>query len=119
VEGKKIYLQPKGTVLNTICDIVELTRGRSFGSDSANGITSAHMKMYGYKWDVHFLVEDIGKNRSCVTVGIEGERRDKRKEIRSVFALLDSMLLIDAEIEFADKEQSAEAEIVYSDNAES
>ena len=56
--------------------------------------------MYGFKWDVRFIVEDIGKNRSSVTVEIIGERRDKKKEIRSMFALLDSMLLVGAEIEF-------------------
>ena len=100
MEGKKYYLQPSGTVLGTIHDIVDFLRGKPYNSDTANGVTNAHMTMYGFKWDVHFLVEDIGMNRSRVTIGLEGERLDKRKEIRSMFALLDSMLLVGAELEF-------------------
>jgi hypothetical protein len=34
-----------------------------------------------------------------VTIEIAGERHDKEKEIRSAFALLDSMLVTGAEIE--------------------
>jgi hypothetical protein len=106
MEGKKYYLQPYATVLSTIHDIVEFLKAKPFNSDTAHGIINAHLTMYGFKWDVHFLVEDAGKNRSRVTIGIEGERTDKKREIRSMFALLDSMLLIGAELEFADKECS-------------
>ena len=117
MEGRKYYLQPSGTVLNTIHDIVEFLKGRPFNSDTVHGIINAHLTMYGFKWDIHFLVEDIGRNRSRVTIGIEGERTDKKREIRSMFALLDSMLLIGAEIEYADEQQSDEIKIIGSDNA--
>ena len=104
MEGKKIYLQPRGLVLDTIHDIVEFLRGKPTVSDTPRGKISTGLTMYGYKWDVRFTVEDIGKNRSSVTIEVDGERQDKKKEIRSMFALLDSMLLVGAEIEFAENE---------------
>ena len=103
MQGKKAYLQPRGTVLNTIHDIVELLRGKPTVSDTSNGKVCTRLTMYGYKWDILFTVTDIGKNCCSVAIEIEGERRDKRREIRSVFSLLDSMLLIGAEIEFEER----------------
>ena len=100
VTGKKIYLQPMETVLNTIHDTVELLRGRPTVSDTPNGKVKTRLTMYGYKWDVIYTVADIGRNRCSVAVEIEGERQDKKREIRSVFALLDSMLLVGAEIDY-------------------
>ena len=102
MEGKKSYLQPRGVVLDTVHDIVEFLRGKPTVSDTPNGKVSTGLTMYGYKWDVRFTVVDIGNNRSSVTIEVDGERRDKKKEIRSMFALLDSMLLVGAEIEFAE-----------------
>ena len=87
-------------VLGTVHDIVELTRGRQTVGDTSNGKINTNISMYGAKWEVRFTVEDIGKNRSNVTIEIDGEKQDKRKEIRSMFALLDSMLAIEAEIEY-------------------
>ena len=101
--GKKTYLQPIGTVLNTIHDIIELLKSGSTVSDTPNGKVSTRLTMYGYKWDVLFTVTDIGKNRCDVVIEIEGERQDKRREIRSIFSLLDSMLLTGAEIEYEEK----------------
>ena len=103
MQGKKAYLQPRGTVLNTIHDIVELLRGKPTVSDTPNGKVNTRLMMYGYKWDVLFTVTDIGKNRCNVVIEIEGERQDKKREIRSVFSLLDSMLLTGAEIEYEEK----------------
>ena len=103
MQGKKAYLQPKGTVLNTIHDIVELLRGKPTVTDTPNGKVNTRLTMYGYKWDILFTVTDIGKNRCNVTIEIEGERKDKKREIRSVFSLLDSMLLVGAEIEYEEK----------------
>ena len=103
VRGNKIYLQPRGTVLDTIHDIVELLRGKPTVSDTLNGKVNTRLTMYGYKWNVLFTVADIGKNRCNVVIEIEGERQDKRREIRSVFSLFDSMLLTGAEIEYEEK----------------
>ena len=104
--GKKVYLQPKGTVLQAACDIVELLRGKPTIGDTANGIISTRVSMYGNKWEIRFTVTDIGRNRSSVTIEIVGKRSEKRKEIRSMFALLDSMLIAEAEIEFEDNSSS-------------
>ena len=100
-------MQPRGTILDTIHDIVEFLRGRQTVSDTPRGKVSTRLTMYGFKWTVDFAVEDIGKNRSSVTIGIEGERRNKKKEIRSMFALLDSMLVGLAEIEYEESHAQA------------
>jgi hypothetical protein len=55
MEGKKIYLQPKVTVLHTIHDIVELTRGKPTVTDTPNGRVSTRLSMYGMKWDVETM----------------------------------------------------------------
>ena len=102
--GKKAYLQPRETVLQTVCDVVELLRGKPTLGDTANGMIRTRLTMYGLKWEVRFTVADLGRNRSGVTVEVTGERKDKRKEIRSMFSLLDSMLLAEAEIEFDEAE---------------
>ena len=83
-------------------DIVELLRGKATVGDTANGNISTRLSMYGMKWDVRFTVTDLGRNRSRVAIEITGERKDKKKEILSMFALLDSMLVAAAEIEFED-----------------
>ena len=103
VQGKKAYLQPRETVLNTIHDIVELLRGNPTVSDTPNGKVNTRLTMYGYRWDVLFMVTDLGKNRCNVAIEIDGGRQDIKREIRSVFSLLDSMLLLGAEIEYEEK----------------
>jgi hypothetical protein len=100
MNGSKNYLQPKRFVLTTVYDIAELLQGRTTFCDTPNVIIRAQIKMYGKKWDVLFAVKDIGNNRSRVTIGIDGKMFDKKKEIRSMFTLLDSMLLLDPDIEF-------------------
>jgi uncharacterized cupredoxin-like copper-binding protein len=106
VKGQKIYLQPKGTVLGTVHDVVELMKGKPTVGDTANGKVSTFLSMYGQKWEVRFTVEDMQRNRSRVTIEMDDDRLDKKKEMRSVFALLDSMLLVEAEIEFEENENA-------------
>ena len=100
IEGTKKYLQPRAAVLGAVSDIVELLKGRQTVGDTANGKITTCISMYGKKWKARFAVEDIGMNRSSVTVRVDGERTDKKKEIRGMFALLDSMLLDGADIEY-------------------
>lgn len=99
MKGRKTYLQPKEMLLNTIHDTVELVRGRLISDDALNGIIKARFSMYGYKWFICYTVIDIGNNRCSVTIEVEGERKDKKREIRSAFALLNYMLAEDAQIE--------------------
>jgi hypothetical protein len=101
--GSRIYLQPKATIINTILDIVELQRGKTVYSDTANGIVHFLVSMYGYKWEYRFAVLDIGKNRCKVKLEVEGDTKQKRRHIIREFALLESMLINEAQIEFEDK----------------
>jgi len=100
MEGAKIYLQPKATVLNAVSDLAELQKGTLTFSDNERGIIHFAIEMYAFRWELGFTVTDIGKNRSRVAIGAYGEKRARENLIRREFALLDSILLIGAEIEF-------------------
>ena len=103
MEGKKIYLQPKGTLLNAISDVLELQKGKTVYSDTPNGKVCFTIRMYGLKWELRFTVTDIGKNRSEVRLEIAGEERGNEKLIYRQFALIDSMLIGLAKIELSEK----------------
>ena len=103
MEGKKIYLQPFGTALQVINDMAELQKGKLIFSDSPNGIIHFAITMYGNKWELKFEVTDIGKNRCNVKIEIEEETKNSESLIERQFALLDSMLIIDAKMELSIK----------------
>jgi hypothetical protein len=104
--GMKFYAQPAGLVLQTVNDIIELQKCTVTYADSPNGKICFRASMYGFKWDFCFFVTDIGHGRSCVRIEIDGEKKGKENLIRREFALLDSMLCVGAEIEFAEGGQS-------------
>ena len=98
--GTKFYLQPWGTVLNAVHDIQELQRGKSTFSDTSNGKTSFTVSMYGKKVEYRFAVTDTGQNRCRVQLEVEGDTLKKKKHILRELALLDALLISDAEVEF-------------------
>ena len=98
--GGRYYLQPKATVLNAIHDIQELQKGKSTFSDTSNGITGFAVTMYGNKVEYRFTVTDTGKNRCRVLIEADGDTSKKKRHITREFALLDSILISDTEIEF-------------------
>ena len=92
MEGKKSYKLPKGYIFSTIYDIIELQNGELILSDTRHGRIHYQVAMYGYVWELLYVVTDIGISKTDVTLRIIGERKDNAKEIRREFALLDSML---------------------------
>jgi hypothetical protein len=100
VVGKKVYLQPRGTVINGICDLIEIQNGKITLSDTPNGIVHFQVIMYGSKWELKFIVADIGQNRSFVRLEIESERSHE-KFMHREFTLLDTFFFSFAEIEMA------------------
>jgi hypothetical protein len=108
MEGTKIYLQPMGTVLNTINDIVELQNGKLTFSDTPNGRIHFLVRMYASRWEYQFAVTDIGQNRCQVQIEIDEAFNEKEREILREFALLDSMLLIGAKLEISEKGDNME-----------
>lgn len=92
MRGKKKYSHPKRYVLDTIHDIVELQSGELIISDAIHGRILYRVSMYGRKWELLYTVVSLDKAKCSVTIEIDGERRDKEKEIRREFALLDVML---------------------------
>ena len=101
MNGKKIYLQPKGTILNAISDLAELQNGKVTFSDTPNGKVHFSVKLYHNKWEYKFLVRDIGKNRSIVELELEGNDIRTEGNINREYALLDSILIEGAKIEIA------------------
>ena len=101
--SKKIYLQPRGTMLHAISDLAELQEGRFTFSDTPNGKIHFSINLYQEKRELKFLVEDIGKNRSIIELELEGS--DKVESIiNHEYALLDSILTERAEIEPSETE---------------
>ena len=104
MEGKKVYYQPMGMVLDAINDIVELQNGKLTYSDTPHGKIHFIIRMYAFKWELQFTVTDIGKNQSSVIIEIGGEKRGKEDLIKREFALLDSMLMSGSQIEITKKD---------------
>ncbi len=98
-----MYLQPIGTLLNTINDIVELQKGKLTHSDTQNGRISFLVKMYDFAWELCFTVTDIGKNRCRVQIGADGDSLSRELLVLREFALLDAMLVVGAQIELRQK----------------
>ena len=98
--GTKYYLQPMGTMLSAIYDIQELQRGKTTLSDSGNGKYGFTVSMYGNKVKYLFTVTDTGQNRCRVQIEADGDTLKKKRHVLREFALLDMILISDAEIEF-------------------
>jgi len=100
LEQTKAFPIPKEHIINTLYDIIELQNGALILSDVARGLIYYKVTMYGYEWELMYTIK--GENcmhdpggrgeRSKVTLQIVGERKDKAREIRREFALLESML---------------------------
>ena len=104
MEGKKVYYQPYGRVLDAINDIVELQKGKLTFSDTPHGKIHFLIKMYAFKWELQFAVTDLGNNRSNVILVVGGEKRGKEDVMLREFALLDSMLMSGSQIEITKKD---------------
>ena len=102
--GNKMYLQPRGTVIDGICDLIEIQSGKITFSDTQNGVIHFRVIMYGSKWEMKFTVEDIGKNRSFVRLEVESDKSHE-KFIHREFTLLDTFLITGAEMEIENMQQ--------------
>jgi len=100
--GNKKYPIPKGYILNTVHDVIELLKGKLIMSDTRLGRVHYQVSMYGYDWELLYVVTEKGINKTEVALRVIGERKDKKKEIRREFALLDSMLGGGADVKFSD-----------------
>jgi len=105
VVGHKVYLQPRGTVIDGICDLIEIQSGKIIFSDTPNGVIHFRVVMYGSKWELKFTVADIGKNRSSVRLVVESEKSHE-KFIQREFTLLDTFLITGAEIEIENMQRA-------------
>ena len=102
--GNKVYFQPRNYVLAAIHDIKELQNGKGTFSDTASGKINFSIKYYNTKYELMFTVTEIGENRCQVEIGINGEVKDKDKKILREYALLDSVLLDNTQVELVKKE---------------
>ena len=98
--GTKIYLQPAGMVLGTINDLIEMQGAAVMLSDSKQGKIYYSVSLYGFMREYRFSVDNIEKMRCVVRLEIDDmelDEPDKEVMIQRQFALLDSMLVINAE----------------------
>ena len=100
MEGKKTYSKTKSYIFNTVYDIIELQKGDLILSDTRLGRLQYQITQYGYIWELMYLINEKGANKSEVTLSVIGERKDKAKEISREFALLDSMLEGSSSVKF-------------------
>ena len=89
---EKIYPYPRGTVINAICDLVELQKGKSTFSDTPNGKIFYRVTMYFCKYEFRFTVTDIDESSSQVSLEVAGTELGANDMSRRQIALLDSML---------------------------
>jgi len=90
--GRKTYPKSKRYILNTIYDVIELQKGQLLVTDTKHGRVHYQVSMYGYVWELLYIVSERDVERSEVSLRVIGERKDKAKEIRREFAILDAML---------------------------
>jgi len=107
MEGRKLYLQPAGMIFSTVLDIAELQKGKVTYADSQTGIIHFRVSMYGFKWEMRYTITDLGQNRSQVQIEIDGDKRNKERQILRELNLLDSMLLTGSQIEIVSAAENA------------
>jgi hypothetical protein len=101
--GSRVYMHPRNYILNTIHDVKEIQNGKGTYFDMQQGKVNFLVRLYHAKWEYQFTVTEIGVNRCSVEIGIGGDVQNKEDKIRREFALFDSMLAANTEIELEDK----------------
>ena len=104
----KTYSISKKIILNNIYDIIELQNGEIILSDANLGRVQYQVTMYGYKWEFLYVVSESKPGISTVSLRVIGERKDRAREIRREFALLDSMLEGGADVKLCDPDNIAQ-----------
>ena len=102
MEGIKTYSKSKKIILDNIYDIIELQNGEIILSDAKLGRVQYQVTMYDYKWEFLYIVSENKPGISTVSLRVIGERKDRVREIRREFALLDSMLEGGADVNLSD-----------------
>ena len=88
--------------MNTIYDIIELQNSDLIFSDKKLGRILFELTMYGYVWGLLYQISETGIGKCDVSLRVIGERKDKQREIRRQFSLLDMMLEGGADVKFTD-----------------
>ena len=105
MEGKKTYPKPKNYIFNTVYDIIELQNGELILSDTKLGRIYYKVSMYGYVWEFLYVITELRTGKCEVSIRVIGERKDKAREIRREFSLLDAMLDGGSNVELVDTDK--------------
>ena len=97
--NERVYSKSRNYILGTINDIKEMQNGKGTPSDGPNGKINFLVRLYYQKWEYQFTVTELDDSRCRVEIGIVGEVKKKEDKILRQFALLDSMLAANSEIE--------------------
>jgi len=101
--GEKIYLLPEDMVFEAIADLARMQGAEINLSDSSQGKISFFADLYGAMREYCFSITNIDKKRCNVRLTVvdpEIDKPGKKVMIRRQFALLDSMLVINADTAF-------------------
>ena len=101
--GAKMYLIPEGMVFEAITDLAVIQGAKVTLSDSSQGKISFFADLYGALREYSFSITSIDKKRCNVRLTVvdpEIDEPGKKVMIRRQFALLDSMLVINADTAF-------------------
>ena len=104
--GSRVYFQPRNYVLDAINDIKELQNGKGTFSDNEKGKIGFIVRLYATKYEFQFTVTDIGMNRCRVEIEIVGEVRNKEEKVLREFALLDSAMAANTQVELMKLKQT-------------
>jgi len=103
MEGIKTFTRSKGDIINAIYDVIELQKGELILSDKKHGLIHFELTMYGYLWELLYKISDMGTSKCEVSLRVIGERKDKAREIRREFALLETILNGGADVKLIEK----------------
>ena len=102
--GKRIYLQPRDMILNSIHDLAGLQKAETLICDSPNGIIRLRIEVYTVEREYGFTVLQDNWGRSEVSIEMTGTEEEKQRLIDHEFALLDYVLIDRTKIDIAEQE---------------
>lgn len=88
---EKRYPVSREYLLNLICDIKELQKGKDMKSDTTQGNISFSTVMYGFRYEFHFTVTP-DENDTLLRLETGGSTDNDRQRIRQMLALLESLM---------------------------
>ena len=82
MKGVKAFTRTKEEIISAIYDIIELQNSELILADTKQGKIHFQVTMYGFAWELLYIILDDGTGTCEVSLRVIGERKDKAREIR-------------------------------------